>query len=134
MTFPKIERIKPRKYKPTGSSELYKGKCIIYFGSPDKQFRDAKDLYVLWHEIIHSLETPSEVWKEIDEKIANFYECLVCEIPRKEIERRLLKGFENYPRRIQAQLLRTFRKKRASLLQLKFELAKILSYQKFKWL
>ncbi len=134
LSFPKIDKIKPRKYKPTGSFKLYKDICIIYSGfSLKKKIQNANDLYVLWHEIIHSIAIRQKIWRDIEEGITELYEDIICKTPKKKIKSRLFETFKRYPKNLKEELIKTCLNwdwKRKNMFQLKFELAN--QYKKFK--
>ena len=108
LSFPKIVQIKPRKYGSTGSPNVYGDICKIYIGlSPNGEYKDANDLYVLWHEIIHSIEIPRWVREDIREAIAELYEDIIRETPKRMLGGRLFRVFKRYPEKLRGDFIKT---------------------------
>ncbi|MCK4395260.1 hypothetical protein KAW96_01555 [candidate division WOR-3 bacterium] len=128
LTFPAIDKIKPKKYKHGGYPSIYGETCVITFClRPDFKYNNADDLFVLWHEIIHTLDLPIDIWRDIDEGITQLYGDIVSHKSKKIIKDRLSSVFQKYPRKIATILVRVcvnWNWKRKDIFQLKFELAK----------
>jgi len=130
LSFPAIEEIKPKKYRSTGTFTIHNEKCIVTLGlEPNFKCRNGRDLFILWHELIHSLDIPGRVWCDIDEAIAQLYGDMVSGRPREIIEDRIKAIFyHKYPKEIALSMIETCLNwdwKNNDIFQLKFALANL---------
>lgn len=96
LIFPKLVGLKPEKYGPTGTSAGRKSSCLLTVGIPfNLDIKDGKDLYVLWHEMIHSLAPLRNEAMLAWEAIVQTYEEILSKRPKKYIALRITRFFQN---------------------------------------
>ena len=129
LVFPKLINLKPERFSAFGSWEIKNKACFVSFSLwPFKRLHDGKDIFVLWHELIHTLQPKAKGREVIREAIAELCEDIIIKKPKQEIRKRIKMLFKNLPIKKQKRLIETcLSYKPGNILELEERLIKVLS-------
>lgn len=96
LIFSKLSSLNPKKYTSTGTYSPKGNSCILTVGIPAHiQLNNAKDLNVLWHELMHSIAPLTKEAILAWEIVVQIYEEIISGKSKKETIYRMTKLFQD---------------------------------------